>query len=207
MSAYIDFGELKRRVSIEQVVQMLGLQMKRSGPQLRSGCPMCRSGGERALAVTVERSSFYCFAKKEGGDAIALASHVLGIPPREAGEKIASHFGLDGSSQAPQPRPGKETATPPARGMAVSEAFERVFESLDPLAPEVEVFVTPSTADIAGIGFSNKGWLRGRVGVPVYSRDGVCLGFFGIAPGADVIFHKSIEEQADNVVALRKKPA
>src|SRR5438552_13579589 len=111
-----DFQMIKERVPIDKVTHMLGLSMKKSGAQLRSPCPACKSGGDRALAITVERGSYYCFAERKGGDCIALACHVLGISPRDAGERIASHFGLDSSSTAPAPK--TETATPRARGMA-----------------------------------------------------------------------------------------
>jgi hypothetical protein len=59
MAAYIDFTDLKERVAIDKVVQLLGLQMTKSGAQLRSACPACKSGGDRALAVTVQRGSYY----------------------------------------------------------------------------------------------------------------------------------------------------
>src|SRR5438105_3102300 len=93
--SYVDFAALKEQVSIDKVVTMLGLEMKKSGAQIRSACPACRSGGDRALAITVDRGSYYCFAERKGGDCIALAAHVLGIQPREAAERIARHYGLD----------------------------------------------------------------------------------------------------------------
>src|SRR5437879_5879828 len=94
MTGYIDFAELKQRFSISQVVQMLGLTMRKSGAQLRSQCPACK-GTDRALAVTTERGSYYCFDERKGGDQIALCAHVLGISARQAAEHIAKHFGLD----------------------------------------------------------------------------------------------------------------
>ena len=37
---YIDFAELKGKVSIEQVLTMLQLNLKRQGQQLRGSCPV-----------------------------------------------------------------------------------------------------------------------------------------------------------------------
>src|ERR1051325_10530483 len=44
-TAFIDFNELKTRVGISQVMQMLDLRMKQHGAQYRGACPACQSGG------------------------------------------------------------------------------------------------------------------------------------------------------------------
>ena len=54
MAAYIDFHDLKTRVSISQVVQMLGLRLTTKGDQSRGACPQCQSGGDRALAINAD---------------------------------------------------------------------------------------------------------------------------------------------------------
>src|SRR5437879_6337739 len=91
MAGYVDFAALKEAVSIAQCVQMLGLKMA-GKDQLRSGCPSCRAGGDRALAVNLTKGSFYCFAKGSGGDCIGLVAHIRGIGQREAAQEIAEHF-------------------------------------------------------------------------------------------------------------------
>ena len=49
---FVDFAELKTRVSIEQAMQMLGLKLVMHGSQYRGACPACQTGGDRALIVT-----------------------------------------------------------------------------------------------------------------------------------------------------------
>src|SRR4051812_18849579 len=94
---FVDFQELKSRVSMQQVVQMLDLRMKGTD-QLRSACPACRSGGDRALAVNLTKGSFYCFADGKGGDQIGLCAHIRNIGQREAAEEIAAHFRIGQSA-------------------------------------------------------------------------------------------------------------
>src|SRR4051812_40657024 len=120
MTNFLDFNELKARVSIDKVVTMLGLTMKKSGAQLRSQCPACR-GSDRSLAVTIERGSFYCFDAKTGGDQIALVAHVLGVQQKDAAQNIAKHYGLDSPATAPAPRPAQASAgsRQPAQGSAM----------------------------------------------------------------------------------------
>ncbi len=90
---FIDFGALKERVSMEQAAQVLGLQLSPTGGQLRGPCPACKSGGDRAIVITPAKGLFYCFAKKSGGDVIALTSHIEGIGTKEAAEYLDFHFG------------------------------------------------------------------------------------------------------------------
>ena len=81
---FVDFAELKTRVSIEQATQMLGLNLTPHGSQHRGPCPVCKTGGDRALVVTPAKGLFYCFAAKSGGDAIALVAHIRGISVKDA---------------------------------------------------------------------------------------------------------------------------
>ena len=72
---FIDFAELKGRVHIEDVAQMLALDLRPHGPQLRGSCPTCRSGGDRALVVTPAKQAFYCFG---GSVLLAAKRHTSG---------------------------------------------------------------------------------------------------------------------------------
>jgi hypothetical protein len=81
---YIDFQELKSRVSIEQAIQLLGLRLKPSYDQLRGPCPTCKFGGDRVLAVSPSKSMFYCHAGLTGGDQIALVAHVKALETYQA---------------------------------------------------------------------------------------------------------------------------
>ena len=96
---YIDFQELKSRVSIEQAIQLLGLQLKPAGTQLRGPCPTCKFGGDRVLVVTPSKGMFYCFAAQTGGDQIALVAHVKACKTNEAAAFLNSTNTSIGSLQ------------------------------------------------------------------------------------------------------------
>ena len=110
MSHSIDFAELKQRVTIEQAAEWLGLQVKKSGGQLRGVCPVCKDGGDRALVITPAKGLYYCFGKcRKGGDAISLAASVQGCGLREAAAFLAEKAGGPNTSdstrhKSPQPR-------------------------------------------------------------------------------------------------------
>ena len=50
---------------------MLGIKLKKSGPQLRGQCPICKDNSDRAFVITPAKGLYYCFGKcGKGGDAI-----------------------------------------------------------------------------------------------------------------------------------------
>jgi hypothetical protein len=179
---FIDFQALKQRVSIEQVVVMLGLEMKQSGHQWRGPCPACRGGGNRALAVNTEKQAFYCFPSKACGDLIALTAHIRGISAgkegqREAAEIVARHFGdsdtvNSGQSTVPNRSPSPHQERP--------QGALRPLEYLQPEHEAVQALgVSAATAKAWGAGYASKGIMRGRFAIPIHDRAGTLLAYCG----------------------------
>ncbi len=181
---FVDFAELKTRVSIEQATQMLGLKLTPHGSQYRGACPTCQSGGDRALVVTPAKGLFYCFAKRSGGDAIALTAHIRGIPVKEAADQLDRAFGTVQNStgtvsknratvpQAPEAR--KQLAFDPE---AYAARLDASHASLAPLGLSAE------TLKAWKAGYSNSGTNRGRLAIALHDRDGNVLGFAGRSLG------------------------
>jgi CHC2 zinc finger len=177
-TAQIDFQALKQRVSIDQAVQFLGLQLRQSGPAFRGPCPVCRSGGERALVVTPSKAVWYCFSAKKGGDQLALVAHIKDCGVREAAEQMEAHFG----ASPPLARAAKPAAapTPPQQERGALQPLSY----LQPEHPSVQAMgVSVETAKAWGAGYAAKGILRGRMAIPLYSREGVLLAYTGRAVG------------------------
>ncbi len=172
MSGFIDFADLKSKVNIEQVLRMLNLTTKHGGGQFRAPCPHCKTGGDRALAVTPAKNAYYCFAAGAGGDQIALLAHCRGISAKDAAQAIAEEYRI-GTSPA-----GAGTSS------STSSPAPEGFKELDYLEAEhaaVEAVGFPSEVALAlGIGFAPKGLLRGTVAIPVRLSDGTLAGYIGI---------------------------
>jgi DNA primase len=180
---FIDFADIKQRVSLHQCVTMLGLAMKQSGGQFRSACPV-HGGGERTLVVTPSKG-FYCFGEKKGGDQIALVAHVRQLSNRDAAEAICLHFGLDVlPEQKEQPAKAER---PPAPAQAQKgfdpEAYAR---RLDPAHEKLaDLGISSETFKLFGAGFSNGGVNRGRLAIPLHDRQGCFVCYFGRALGSE----------------------
>jgi DNA primase len=177
---FVDFAELKTRVSIEQAMQMLGLTLTLHGNQHRGACPVCKTGGDRALIVTPAKGLFYCFAKKSGGDVIALTAHIGGIPVKEAADQLDRAFGTvqngtgtvsKNRATAPQaPEARKQPAFDPE---AYAARLDASHASLAPLG------ISAETLKAWKAGYASSGTNRGRLAIALRDRDGNILGFAG----------------------------
>jgi hypothetical protein len=176
---YIDFTEIKRRISLSQCVTMLGLQMKQSGNQLRSACPV-HGGGERTLVVTPDKG-FYCWGEKKGGDQIALVAHVKQISNRDAAEAICLHFSLD-LLKEPKEQPAKAEKPPAPAQQPKGFDPEAYARRLDPAHEKLAALgVSAETLKFFGAGYSAGGTNRNRLALPLHDRKGGFVCYFGRA--------------------------
>jgi DNA primase len=180
MASYIDFKQIKERISFPQAIQILGVQMRLRGNQYRSECPTCKHGGDRALVIT-DQKGFYCHAAQKGGDVIAFAAHVRDEGQREAAEFLAQYAGIDSTpTSSPAPQREKTAKTTGNSGEL------RPLDYLTTDHPAIELLgLTEEVCAIIGIGFANKGTMNGRVVFPLRLESGSLIGYIGVATKPD----------------------
>ena len=167
---FIPFDELKQRYTIEQVAQLLGLTLKRSGETSRGPCPACGSGGERAIVITPAKGLFYCWAAHEGGDLIALAAHIRKTEAKGAAAWLA---GNSDNSSRNDAHKGTVPRTEEERGLKPLELEH------DHVAVEALGFSAEDAAAL-GIGYAGRGIMRGFVAIPIRLEDGTLAGYIGV---------------------------
>ena len=168
VSNFIDFEEVKAANPIAEVAERLGLDLKKSGAQLRGPCPS-GEGGERGFVVTPSKGVWYSFGLQKGGDVLALVEVV-----NECSTKEAAQF-LAGDTVPPERRTTRQSK---------ESAAERGFRPLDYLEPDhpaVEALgMEAEAAEALGVGYAPRGVLRGTVAVPIRLEDGTLSGYIGI---------------------------
>jgi DNA primase len=181
---FVDFAELKTRVPIEQAVQVLGINLVPHGSQHRGPCPVCKSGGDRALVVTPAKGLFYCFSAKIGGDVIALTAHIRGTTVKDAADELNRAFGTVqnstgtvSESRATAPQAQEARKQPAFDPEAYAARLDASHASLAPLGLSTE------TLKQWKAGYSNAGTNRGRLAIALHDRDGNILGFAGRSLG------------------------
>lgn len=173
----VDFAELKERLSIEEAIPLLGLEMRERNGQYRSPCPACKSGGDRALVITPAKGAYYCFADKKGGDVIALAAHINGTGMRDAA------LFLDGDNSS---RNSTRNSPPEENDNRGAERGFQPLTYLKPDDPKLEPLeIAPETYEAFGAGYAPRGIHRGRLALPIHALDGTLIGYAGRAIDAE----------------------
>lgn len=95
----IDFAELRRQVTIRQVLELLQWQpVSQHGPQWRGPCPVHRSSSEqsRSFSVNAEKHVFRCFKPKcdAKGNQLDLYALATGLPLLEAAHLLCQRLGI-----------------------------------------------------------------------------------------------------------------
>ena len=176
---YVDFADLKERVSISQLIPLLGINFIKKGDNWRAPCPHCKAGGPRTLSIT-EGRGFQCFNSSARGDIIALVSHIRNVSPTEAAKIISALTGT-----VPVTKKGTVPSTvPPAPRSAVTFDPDKYFRELNPEHELVSALgISKETCEIFQCGYSGKAGLNyGRLAVRVDDMNGNFLCFVGV-PG------------------------
>lgn len=181
-TGFVDFAELKTRVTIQEAIAQLQLTGTFKGDQWRGECPACKTGGPRALAINSAKQSFYCFPLGKGGDLIALTAHIRGVSQRDAAlfldEGARNRGTVHGSPVNPSTVPVSQRPQPQARKSSFdAEAYAK---TLDPAHAALEPLgVSPETLRQFKAGYSSSGINRGRLALPLHDRDGVVVCYCG----------------------------
>jgi DNA primase len=210
MAQWVSFDELKKRVSIKDVLThyelMAGSTEKPSkrGLELRLQCPF-HEDKTPSLSINAETGKFHCFGcHAKGGDifdfvvskeAITAADRTKGR--RQAALLIQDWFGIEPNAEAEPHTPAPAAAIPPAvddtaptdapEG-AVNPPLTFTFKHLDMrhsyLTQDREL--KEATIDAFGLGYhAGKGIMHGRVVIPIHNEQGELVTYAGRWPADD----------------------
>ena len=92
----IDFGQLRARVSLRDVLGLLDFRPVRcERNQLRGLCPLRCSSSEPAFVAYLESQRYYCFSCRRSGDALDLWVAVQGPGVYEAAWDLCQRLGIE----------------------------------------------------------------------------------------------------------------
>ena len=188
----INFEEIKKSVSMEQVVDFLGIPAlkQKSARQWKGACPFCK--GMDCFVVTDDggrdkTGAFNCFKCPAGGDQIELVSLSRGNPRKDpkgvfaAAKELHERFMAAGgggsgeganrsSNSSPQPQRERRQGFDPE---AYAKGLDPAHEALAGLGVDAETYRQWKA------GYAGSGVHRGRLALPVVAKDGGIVGYVG----------------------------
>jgi DNA primase len=94
----LDYGELRRRVGMREVLSLLQWQpVAARGPQLRGPCPLHPSSSphSRSFSVHLEKGAFRCFGCGKQGNQLDLFAQTTGQPLYAAALELCRRLGVE----------------------------------------------------------------------------------------------------------------
>jgi DNA primase len=196
---WIDFKAIRRELNFEQVLQHYGIRINartgKSGKQHSGTCPLQSCRGKppkRTFSANLERGIWQCFSCKASGNALDFIAAMMGLNPskadelRQAAQKAKETFLGNGELglefQPAKPKVEEVPPEPPVEGarVLVNEPLDFELQSLDPGHPWfAEKKISRETVEHFGLGYCKRGWLKGRIAIPLRNGDGKLVGYAG----------------------------
>src|SRR5438067_2868124 len=118
MRNWVDFGAVKRAVSLEAVLGYYGVRgLRRTRDRLEGCCPIHRGQRDDSFRVSLSKNVFQCFACQKSGNVLDFVAAMERCSIREAALRLQEWFGVGAS---------------PARGNVREEELVRKEEGCNP---------------------------------------------------------------------------
>jgi DNA primase len=199
MPAWISFKELRRELRFVDVLRHYKIDVKRRGDRVTAFCPLpghpARTDGTQrtsSLSIHLGRNIFQCFGCKASGNAVEFAARMEGFDPsnaeqfRTAALKVAEIFGIN-TGKGTTPSESKKDAKTEAGSIEASQKAAVInaplnfaLKDLDPDHPYLsERGFNSATIEYFGLGYCNRGLMKGRIAIPIHDPVGQLVAYGG----------------------------
>jgi DNA primase len=183
MTTWIDFKELRILLRFSEVLAHYNVQLNVKGERATGFCPLPSHEGRRrspSFSVSLKRGIFQCFGCRAKGNVLDFCCRMEGFNPdnpqelRKAALKIRDIFLPGGVSS----RPGEPKRESPQT--IINPELDFNLRTLDPGHPYLkERGFTDDTIQHFGLGYCNRGMLKGRIAIPLHNPQGKLVGYAG----------------------------
>jgi DNA primase len=195
MSQWINFAELRARVSLEDVI--FGFykieNLKRDGPKVTGPCPVHGGDSPRAFSADLSRNVWHCFTGcQAGGNQLDFVAKKEGISIRDAALKLQAHFfGNEPAKTTTGSTPTPASGSSPGRQVeAPKPAIDEDASSNKPLDIKLELKGDhPHLVDVRklksetvahfAVGYASRGIMKGTIALPIHDEDGELVAYGG----------------------------
>jgi DNA primase len=183
---WIDFKQLRTTLKFQEVLDHYQVKVTVKGERATGFCPLPSHQGQRrspSFSLHLPRGIWQCFGCHAKGNVLDFACRMEGFNPddpkelRRAALKIRDIFRIDTTAQ-PSAKPAA-TVTSSAK-VLVNPPIDFELRTLDPDHPYLkERGFMPETIKHFGLGYCNRGMLKGRAAIPLHNPQGQLVGYAG----------------------------
>ena len=197
--AWVDFKEIKSRVSLKDVLAHYGLLegLKQKGDELSGLCPFHKET-KGSFRANLAKNAFNCFGCKAHGNILDFVSLKEGVDTRKAALLIQQWFEISPEGSlgcAREKKPAKKAETPleskkeGTQGISEEKSLVNLpltfsLKHLDPEHPYLsERDLAKETIEKFGLGHCSRGLFKGWIVIPVHNENGELVAYAGRWPG------------------------
>ena len=195
MADWVDYGEVKRKVSLRDVLvhyKLLDGLKPKGDDKLAGPCPIHKGDNVTAFQVDFAKNAWRCFTGcDKGGNQIDLVAAIEGCGFREAAIKLKRDFL---GAETPPAKAGAASRKPAKSGEKPPTGYEK--KNQEAVNPPLnftlqlksdhpyllkERGLKPETIEHFGLGWCARGSMAGRVAVPIHNERGELVAYAGRA--------------------------
>jgi DNA primase len=220
---WINFKELRAKLSFEDVLRHYKVEVKRKGAQHQGFCPLPNHQGNRhspSFSANLERGIFQCFGCGAKGNVLEFAALMQGVDPsdgdalRSVAVELQQRFLPEGANTRNKVAVPSVMAEPRSTPVVVNAPLDFELKDLDAGHPYLSGRgFTKNTMHFFGVGFCSRGLLKDRIAIPLHDRGGKLLGYAGRVVDDSTITEEnpryrfpSRRERGGTVYEFRKTP-
>lgn len=202
MGQFVNFKELRARLDFRAILKHYRVELtEKAGGQASGYCPLPTHKGKEGKArspsfsAQLDKGIWQCFGCGCSGNIIEFATRMEGLNPEDGQQFRQVALMLDatwngGQAQTPEPPTAKraeasstntvDAPDTPGLPVTVNAPLEFELKELDSNHPYLlERGFTPETVAHFGVGFCQRGLMKGRVAIPLYDNTAALVGYAG----------------------------
>jgi DNA primase len=194
---WVNYKSLRAELSFIEILHHYGVELKERGEQWHGFCPLPTHEGKRqspSFSANVGRGIWQCFGCGAKGNVIEFAARMEGLNPdnpdnfRKAALLLQKTFGgSDGAEREKPDSASKETTRERRAREELDDPSVVVNAPLDFELQRLEYDhsylrergFTDETIKTFGLGYCNRGLMKGRLAIPLHDKEGALIGYAG----------------------------
>lgn len=192
MSGWIDYKKLKETTNIQTVLDHYHIELKTKGKQATGFCPLPTHEGEGnspSFSVNLTKGIFRCFGCGAKGNVIDLVAFKEGLNPadkkefRQAAQRLQEISGgitTKGPDKRSKTKGSRKQSEPVTNDVLINAPLDFELKGLDSNHPYLlDRGFTEKTIEHFGLGYCSRGYMRGRIAIPLHDAKGDLIGYAG----------------------------